>query len=263
MRDLKFKLSDTTLTSDVNQTLSNLLAQTNKVKEKVIIVSGVANRALSTAVNPSLALENLTDVLIAAIQNGQTITWNGTAWVNSAVGLSLNTAGQGFLWTSGTGLYGSGPITETYSTFTAVANTVLCYQFIVPFQITVRKVTIAVSGTSAASTINGGIYSFDGNTKLVDINVSSASAGIKTATLSTPVVLSPGVYWFAFSNTGQPNVTFGPTFQVGGTNLISAMNASVVRVGAASTSTASGVMPATLGTITSHSGNLPVFLLEV
>jgi hypothetical protein len=48
-RPLKFKLSDTTLTSDVNQTLSNLLSQTNKVKKTVTVVSGVANAAFAKA----------------------------------------------------------------------------------------------------------------------------------------------------------------------------------------------------------------------
>lgn len=87
-RELKFKLSDTTLTSDVNQTLSNILSQTNKVKKTVAQVSIVANRANVQSTNPSLALENLTDVVITALQNGQSISWNGTDWVNGPVGVT-------------------------------------------------------------------------------------------------------------------------------------------------------------------------------
>ena len=87
-RELKFKLADTTLTSDVNQTLSNLLSQTNKVKAKVTVVEKTANKALSTANSPSLALEGLTDVKITAVANGQTIAWNGAEWVNENIAIT-------------------------------------------------------------------------------------------------------------------------------------------------------------------------------
>jgi hypothetical protein len=46
MRPLKFKLSDTTLVSDVNQTLSNLLSQVNKTNKTV---SGVSQRVTQLA----------------------------------------------------------------------------------------------------------------------------------------------------------------------------------------------------------------------
>src|SRR5271156_5264918 len=48
MRPLKFKLSDTTLTSDVNQTLSNLLSQVNKTNKTVKVVSGLTDSNTKT-----------------------------------------------------------------------------------------------------------------------------------------------------------------------------------------------------------------------
>lgn len=57
-RPLKFRLNDSTLTSDVNQTLSNLLSQTDKVKKRVVQVeAGVSNntaKITNIAANPNV-----------------------------------------------------------------------------------------------------------------------------------------------------------------------------------------------------------------
>ena len=75
-RELKFKLKDTTLTSDVNQTLSNLLSQTNKVAKKVTVLENAASGATF------FPLEDLTDASISSPQAGQCLIWNGSEWVN-------------------------------------------------------------------------------------------------------------------------------------------------------------------------------------
>lgn len=192
------------------------------------------------------------------------ITDLGSGNINlQSVASGFGTAGKGWLWSSGEGLYGAGPTSETYTTYTAVANTVVCYQLMVSVPITIRKATIAVSGTAGGATINAGIYTLDGNTKLMDVSFSAAASGIQTAALGTPLTLSPGVYWFAFSNTGQPNVSFGPSLQAGPTSLIAAMNKNVQRIGTAANVTSGGVMPASLGALSAYSSALPVFLLEV
>jgi hypothetical protein len=113
MRPLKFKLKDTTLTSDVNQTLSNLLSQTNKTNKKVTVVEGVANEALSTANNPSLSLEDLTDVTITNPSAGQGVVRNpgNTGWINGKVGVPAGSV----VWAGGY----SGWITANPAAFSA------------------------------------------------------------------------------------------------------------------------------------------------
>lgn len=70
-RPLKFRLNDATLVSDVNQTLSNLLSQTDKVKTRVVNVEvGVSkNTAKITAIasNPNLTK---TVLAVTAYQSG-------------------------------------------------------------------------------------------------------------------------------------------------------------------------------------------------
>jgi hypothetical protein len=191
-------------------------------------------------------------------------TAKGGALPNTAGGaLQASTAGAGFLWT--TGIFGvQGDATGTASTFTAVANTILVYQLELTATVTVRSVTIDVTGINAASSINAALYTLDGNTKLFDANLPSTVAGFINAAI-TPTVIPPGVYWFAFSNTGQPNVAFAPTMNMA-TQISGVLNKTRPRMGQAANTTSGGVMPATLGVITAQDapgGLLPVFLLEV
>lgn len=64
MRELKFKLSDTTLVSDVNQTLSNLLSQVNKTNGVVRVVNSkvAVNTKAITALQSAPAATSSDDV---------------------------------------------------------------------------------------------------------------------------------------------------------------------------------------------------------
>lgn len=86
-RPLKFKLRDSTLTSDVNQTLSNLLSQTNKLKAHVTTVSKnvTSNARTISQIAASPAL-NTPVIATAAYQSGVTYpttaqcTYNGNVY---------------------------------------------------------------------------------------------------------------------------------------------------------------------------------------
>lgn len=89
MRDLKFKLSDTTLVSDVNQTLSNLLSQVNKTNKTVTVVSNkVAVNTKAIAAIPSPTTSG-----VAVGCNVADVPWNN--W-NRGSGSLISTAG--FTW---------------------------------------------------------------------------------------------------------------------------------------------------------------------
>lgn len=265
-RDLKYRLNDSTLTSNLTETLSNLLSQTNKVKAKVVVVEKTANTALSAATGP-LSLEELSDVVIVAPVTGQALTYkNGTGWINSNVGgLSFTIAGQGsFL---GPGIQLPIPIFDGQAGQTIVtsANEVRVTQFVLLSSYTIRKVAVDVTALVAASTCSFGIYDVSGN-KLIDSTaINSASTGLKSVTLGTPVVLPAGLYYFAQSATAA-----GVQVPGGGTTISAAIfntwNAGGYNAIAANV-VSGGVMPATLGVLTpTTSGTftgvaLPIFMV--
>lgn len=253
-RELKFKLSDTTLTSDVNQTLSNLLSQTNKNKKTIATVSTVANTANVRSVSPSLALEGLTDVVISGVLNGQTILWNGVDWVNGSAAGSFTTSGQG--WFAGPGM------TDLSSLFVGgfnaaitnyAANTVVVCQFVLTASWKLSKVAYKLSTTLAASHFNFGIYDASGN-KLIESGTFDGSISTTQTNSFTAVTLSPGVYYFAASATST--TIRGPAMQASATtvaDLMAILDGANPLVATAANATSGNVMPSTLGALTAAS----------
>ena len=251
-------------TPNVNQFLLNLAGAnsvsvtdsgngTVSITGAVFQTSGVPNTLqsvfnLKAGTNLSLSADALGGVTINATSQGT----------------SLSTAGQGWMWSTGLGIGAMGPLSNTEQTYTGSANTVVAYQLVVPLTITVRSVTIHVSGTDPSGSINAGIYTINGNTKLLDVNIPATASGAINAAV-TPTVIPAGVYWFAFSNTGQPNVSFGPQMLAGNASVSGlVLNKTQTRFGTAANATVAGVLPATLGSITNNFGQaLPAFLLEV
>jgi hypothetical protein len=132
------------------------------------------------------------------------------------------------------------------------ANVVACYRFTLKQNITVSKVTWNVAaGNAAGRHVAFGIYSADGNTKLVDSGAMSAAAlGVITAAVS-PVTLEAGtVYWFV--QTSDSIAVTGPAIDEAATTtaLLAALSNSYARYGTAANASVAGVLPTTLGTIT-------------
>lgn len=253
IRELKFKLSDTTLTSDINQTLSNLLSQTNKVHKTVTAVSKVANTALIRSTNPSLALEGLSDVVISAIQNGQTILWNGTDWVNGSAGLSLTTGGQGGMIGPNLGdlfaLYSPSSYL-TAGILSGTVNQVTAFQFKLPYTISISRISVNVRTAAAGKIACFGIYSASRAKLLESGGLSTTSTGAVHATI-TPVMLSPGIYYLAQSSDSTSAAVDGiQPATVAGINMLNALS---VKVGQSPNLTVAGVMPASLGTLVADS----------
>lgn len=131
------------------------------------------------------------------------------------------------------------------------ANGLACSQFICSHTIAINKVSLKVSSSAAASTGFVGIYSADGNTKLLQAAFDTSSTGVKTTTLGAAVVLHiNAVYWYVTSNTDN-SVRVSGTSSSGFIGDI--VNANSPHLGSSANSVSGGNLPSTLGSITGQS----------
>ena len=101
---------------------------------------------------------------------------------------------------------------DNVSDFTANSNTTgYTGAFVLPFEITVNKISIDVISSATAGTAKIGIYSEDGQTKEIDLTTATiSSSGVKTYTLGAPVTLSAGIHYLVF----VPISTFSASLRV-------------------------------------------------
>lgn len=183
--------------------------------------------------------------------SGQVLLSNGAGSPPSFQSLSA-----GYFW----GGIGYGGIIQgavyTGAAVSTVNNNVIVVLFVIPWPITITKASINVTTLQAASTVTMGIYSSDGNTKILDTGTfDSSTTGVKTNTF-TGVLIPAGAYYFAqsTSNTGVQTENFGAT-----TNRNNYLNTTGgPRQGTAANSTSGGVLPSTLGAITNLSAGISV-----
>src|SRR5580704_6523878 len=144
------------------------------------------------------------------------------------------------------------------------ANQVAVFKIVLPFTIIVSTITTYGFGNNGSATNHGGfgLYSLDGNTKIIDgsglvsIPANTNVDSVFSASFS-PVTLTPGAYWFAEVATDPTHLqivgvegsqvgSLTPTWLLG--NHVSTKMGT-----AANASSGLGVLPATLGTITPFS----------
>ncbi|KKL86480.1 hypothetical protein LCGC14_1944300 [marine sediment metagenome] len=146
-------------------------------------------------------------------------------------------------------------VTTAGTVFVSTNNQVRAFLFVLPFREIVRRITITITNSIASSLVGVGIYDKDGNRLLHSGAIDSSSAAVISTTI-TAVTLEPGVYYFAQTTNDTTvqariwsavNVT-GPILNEGTLKL----------VGSAANSSSSGVLPATLGTITAATTRNPM-----
>jgi hypothetical protein len=166
-----------------------------------------------------------------------------------------NSSGIGGFW----GVFINIPITyQAGGSVVINANEVWVFQFVLPFKVQIGKVSFRVANGSAASFGDLGIYSSAGSLLANTGGFSTvASNTTSTASLSgAPITLNAGIYYFA--QTDSTNlVTMVAANTAGGPGAIIVNGGSKTWGTAANASTA-GVLPATLGVITSSSNNNPI-----
>jgi hypothetical protein len=230
-RPLKFRMSDTTLTSDVNQTLSNLLAQTNKVKAIVKNVSIVANNAWTKVNAPATPISTSGSPLSYMWGPGITNLFTGT----------------------GDGVSGF------------ASNTVYVFRFQLDNAITLQRCSIISQNVyTMAGGIGFAIYDSNGN-KVVDggsFNPFTWTVNTVVTNTFAPITFPAGNYYFAeagdFAGLAIPSTIFQASTGIGSPGIDQALLANAVlklQATAANsrTSGVSGVMPATLGALTAVS----------
>jgi hypothetical protein len=178
-----------------------------------------------------------------------------TAYADAAVTVAtanVSVANQGIFW--GPGYTQPSTATQLLSNVTGgqAANSVIAYQFVLPFTISIKHVSAGITGIGGGF-VGFALFSADGQTRLVDSGPIGATGTPKTVTLGGTVALTPGVYWFAqTSSTITDSVILwasnsGAQFFPNQLNLCS-VAPKVILAGNVSVA---GQMPTSLGTMTS------------
>jgi len=153
------------------------------------------------------------------------------------------------------------PVGGTFSTSaTGGTNTVYVIRFTLSRKLTVTTVHMSVGTGSVGNNLSFGIYSNDGNTKLVDSGaISTTSTGIKSVTLGSPVTLDAGVYLFAYATQNTTMRYAG--FTALNSTAMDIANATVTVFATAANSASSGAIPSTTGALTPvNSGLNPMWV---
>lgn len=172
----------------------------------------------------------------------------GTASTPAAA--TVDTADQGFFW----GVNINHPIVTTTSAAVLGSNDqVKVKQFVLPFRVVVGLISFDVTTLEAATNGGLGLYDAGGSLVVETGAIDVSSTGIQQITISPTSTLEPGVYFLAYTADGTTARFRGINTGSNTDNLLNA--GSVAKAGRAANSSSSGVLPATLGTITAENGN--------
>lgn len=202
------------------------------------------------ALNDTLVSLTATQTLSNKTCSGLTVS-AGTVLTADQV-MPANSAGFGGFFSPS--IFPSFADTASSGTITGVANQVTVTQIVLPFACTVGTIVTQISVAGTAGTLDIGIYSSNGNTKLLSIGgtaIGGAQTGVVSVSIS-PVFLPAGVYLVACT---YSNGT-GPTFPTNNTPFATTlMNTNGKRRSTAANAATAGVLPATLGTLTNNAIN--------
>lgn len=137
---------------------------------------------------------------ISLVDNGAGIVTvsssvTGAANISSAnQGYWLSTLGLGGLWSANAA---NNVVIDTSS----AANTVYALQVVLPFSVSITRVTVSLGTASSSKNLVVGIYSADGQTKLLDSGAFDGGGAGSTAQQNVigSVSLPAGCYWFAWA----------------------------------------------------------------
>lgn len=220
-----------------------------------VTVAGSGNTTTAVTANANFAAAPLGDVVTTdGAGNGKD---SGTLLSQAAVA-TIATANQGMFWSAG---LSSPPFLAAVNQNPIVnqtANNVMAFQFVLHDTYTIGHVIFAAASSWTGSHFSAAIYNAAGTTKLIDSGAQTPSSAVKvTVALGSAVTLSPGVYWFAqtadaatstlqLNSWGGTSSTATLAFWSSFWNGLSA-NPKFIVAGNAS---AAGVMPSSLGTLT-------------
>lgn len=181
-------------------------------------------------------------------------TWR--ALVAADMPVLIDTADQGYFF-GGTIYMPQNTLGASLSS----ANQVRVMQFVLPFPVSIGKVTISVSTGAASALGDVGIYDISKNLLVhaaaaMDL---SAIAVVQGALSTVPYTLPPGKYWLAWTaSSATPQATCSVITRV---DLFFNANANK-KLGTAANASVSGVLPSSLGAITASAVSPIVALFE-
>ena len=142
---------------------------------------------------------------------------------------------------------------------TQTANQTRVFRFMQPLELKVAKVIFEIPTPSGGTFGAVGVYTADGTVKLIDTGAQSfATGGVIAVTLGAAVTLLPGWYSLAWTtDSGTP--TWRSVGQPANFNIL---NDSTVVKGSAANASSVGVLPSTLGALTSQTFDIPVVKLQ-
>lgn len=213
---------------NVGGTASLTLLQTNGVNNTSQTILN-----LIAGTNVSLVADGAGGVTINAVLNATTFI-NPPAWWMSG-------DGSNYSFTASNGTFGA----------TGTANQVRFWMVRIPYNIVIKNYSLWVSTAVAASVSGFAVYNATGTLKYASWdNINTATGNAKSLTLSTPITLSPGIYLFACATSTASTVSSQSGYQEQGiVEASQPWNVITPRSGVASNPMVAGVMPATLGTL--------------
>jgi len=174
----------------------------------------------------------------------------GIRWAQGP-GAVINTIAVGYVFLPGITIPQNG---ATGTVVAGTANQVRVMQVVIPYTITVGKVVANITTVSAGQNMFVGVYDSSGN-KLLEAALSCATVNGVSTSLGTPVTLTPGTYLYSVSASDTTCAASGASLSGGWFNLL---DKNTTRTATAANSVSSGVMPATLGTLTFNSSFTPI-----
>ncbi len=86
-------------------------------------------------------------------------------------------------------------------------TTALVGQVVIPFKITVNKISFYVNVVNTAGTLDLSLYSEDGQTRLFSVTTATISTtGIISTTAVSSVVVQPGIYYLMVNSNGTADI---------------------------------------------------------
>jgi hypothetical protein len=226
----------------------NSAAQLNPAPTPTINSIVFENNGVPNSSQTLLNLEN-TDGSITITDEG-----SGAINITSNTGGGFSTAGQGAFF--GPGIVNPYGATLQYSTLATSNNVVYVYQFTLSASWTIRNASFISENSGAGDYYGFGIYNAAGQALITTSFLSTSITAAAATNTFSAVTLPPGTYYFAQSvdSTGLNAPAFA--FEFGGgsaTVLLEIMNADSQPLASTAANTmgvGTGVMPATLGTLT-------------
>ena len=142
-------------------------------------------------------------------------------------------------------------------------DTVYVFPINIPYDMPITDFSFEIGspGAGGGKKLGVGIYSLDGNTKIMDVTYTTTpgGTGMQTQSLASQEYLRKGNYLLAWS-TDDNSLKLGGFDSI---NLLNSLqNGANTYIGSAANSSASGVLPATLGVISSANIDIPAILLS-